>query len=636
MISERWEFRVPGTPEELWPFAGDTERFNRLIRNPAVTYRQEADPRGGIRRYGRFRFWGIPAAWQELPYEWREPEEWSIRRVYPEGPMAVFFLKLRLIPDGDFTRLVYQLDITPRTPLVSPMLRLVLHEVKVKSKRFAERLEGWRAGRYERVFTEPLPKLAPVARGRLDALSAELVTVGFARPLVARLAHWLVTSPDYDLLKIRPYVVADAWGEDRQTVLRLFLHAARFGLCDMSWDLICPDCRGAKEQHASLAQIRSSVHCDWCHIDFRANFDASVELTFRPSPAIRKVEALIYCVGGPGHTPHIVSQRYLEPEAAFSLEVPSEPGAYRLRSPQLSGQVALSVTPDGLADSSLRLSTASVLPSELAIAPGGHLQLQNADAAPTLLVLERMAWADTAVRASTVTAMQEFRDLFAAQNLAPGVEMGISRLAFLFSDLKASTAMYAVMGDAPAFSLVQEHFRILEREVASHGGAVVKTIGDAIMAVFPDPGDCVRAGLAIQQAIASFNTLPDRPPLTVKLGAHLGPTIAVSMNDRLDYFGTTVNVAARVQNESHGGDLVVTAELLADPGVQAALKGGALEREAFEVRLKGLERPFALTRFRLEARPDTGRLLERVIEASGLRVGNPQLAAGQVQQERAQ
>jgi class 3 adenylate cyclase len=616
MIRESWEFRVPGTPEELWPYAGDTERFNRLIGTPAVTYRETPDPRGGIKRFASFRFRGIPMSWHELPYEWREPEHLSIRRIYPKGPMAEFLLQLRLVPDGAFTRMIYQLELTPRLPLFTPLLRLILREVQVGTKLFIQQIEGWAAGRFERVFIEPLPTLDAVARTRLATLCAELVVRGFDQPLVDRLAGFVAEAPDYELLKVRPYAIADAWQADRRTVLRLFLYATRLGLLDLSWDLVCPACRGAKERHASLDQLKEAVHCSSCNIDFTANFDASVELTFRPAPAIRKVEALIFCVGGPGNTPHVVSQRHLAPGASESLAVPREPGAYRLRSPQVPGQTTLTVMPEGRGDLDLMLTTSTPQPQELAIAPGGTLRLHNADPAPTLFILERMAWADNVVRASVVTAMQEFRDLFAAQNLAPGVEMGVSRLAFLFSDLKSSTAMYAVMGDAPAFSLVQDHFRILEREVASHGGAVVKTIGDAIMAVFPDAGDCVKAGLSIQQAIAAFNASSDRPPITVKLGAHLGPTIAVSLNDRLDYFGTTVNVAARVQNESHGGDLVLTEELLADPGVQQALGGMSLVREALEVRLKGLERPYHLTRLWLQPRQGTGELLERVLQAN--------------------
>ncbi len=636
MITQRWEFRVPGTPEQLWPFAGDTERFNRMIRTPAVTYQEAPDPRGGIQLGGSFHLKGIPTAWHELPYEWREPEEWSVRRIYTKGPMAEFFLRLRLLRDGEFTRLAYDLELTPRAPLLTPLVSLIASSLRAGTKQFAERLEGWAAGRFDRVFTEPLSQLTAVPRERLASLSAELVERGFAKSLVERLAAHLATAPDYDLLRIRPYTVADRWSADRRDVLTLFLHATRLGLLEMSWDLVCPECRGAKERTDSLSRLRGDVHCSSCNIDFKANFDSSVELTFRPAPAIRKVDAQHFCAGGPGNTPHRVFQQLLGPGASESLELPMEPGAYRLRSPHLAGQVPLNLGSGGDGELALTLSAGEVLPPEHSLGLGGTLRLQNADQAPLLVILERVAWADDIVRASAVTALQEFRDLFDSQILAPGVEMGISRLAFLFSDLKASTAMYAIMGDAPAFALVQDHFRILEREVAAHRGAIVKTIGDAIMAVFDDPGDCARAGLAIQQAIAAFNSGSNRPPISVKLGAHLGPVIAVSLNERLDYFGTTVNVAARVQGEAHGDDLVLTTEMLADPGVRRALSSMPLTREAFEVRLKGLERPYPLTRFQLPSPLGPDRPAERLVERSGLRSGDAKLGSRQDEQESPQ
>lgn len=621
-----WEWRVSGTPQEIWPFLADTEGFNRFMQNPPVTYREVPDARGGSQRYGSFRFRGMAATWHELPYEWREPEGWRIRRVYQKGPLRLFDLSLTAVPDGDGTRLCIHLEITPRSPVLVPLVSLIVRDFKEKTGRFAERIQGWFEGRYERVFIEPLPDFDAVARSRMAAAGQELAALGFDGRLVEKLLGLLVTAPDGELLKIRPYALADRWQVDRDVVLRLFLHATRLGLFDMSWDLVCPACRGAKERESSLSLLKPTVHCPSCNIDFQTNFDSSVELTFRPAPAVRRVEAMLFCAGGPGNTPHIVSQRLLPAGETWDLLLPDAPGSYRLRSPQVRGQVALSVSPEGLPEAHMSLSGRESPPPELVAMPGGVIHVRNADAEPLLVVLERTQWSDQVVRASFVTSLQEFRDLFSAQVLAPGVEMGISRLAFLFSDLKSSTAMYATMGDAQAFSLVQQHFRILEREVAAHRGAVVKTIGDAIMAVFSDPGDCVTAGFAIQRAISDFNAASGGPPVIVKLGAHVGPTIAVSLNERLDYFGTTVNVAARVQNESLGQDLVVTAEMLEDAGVRLALREGSWVREGFEVHLKGLDRPYALTRFWTVKPPCE----ERTIPASGAGLGDAQAGSRQV------
>ena len=83
-------------------------------------------------------------------------------------------------------------------------------------------------------------------------------------------------------------------------------------------------------------------------------------------------------------------------------------------------------------------------------------------------------------------------------------------------------------------------------------------------------------------------------PLVLKLGLHDGPCIAVTLNDRLDYFGRTVNLAARLQGQSRGGDVVVSAELAGDPEVAPLLAGRAASRE--KVLLRGFAEPVPFLR----------------------------------------
>jgi len=163
--------------------------------------------------------------------------------------------------------------------------------------------------------------------------------------------------------------------------------------------------------------------------------------------------------------------------------------------------------------------------------------------------------------------------------LRPGDEAGVSQVALLFSDLQGSTALYERVGDAVAFNMVREHFALLASIVRDHDGAVVKTIGDAVMASFGDPANAVKAALAMQARIADQE-------LVLKLGVHVGPSVVVNLNDRLDYFGSTVNTAARLQGQSHGGDVVLSETLAADPAVAALLADRP--RTAERAQLKGL------------------------------------------------
>jgi len=200
--------------------------------------------------------------------------------------------------------------------------------------------------------------------------------------------------------------------------------------------------------------------------------------------------------------------------------------------------------------------------------------------------------------------------------LAPDLNLSVGNVAIMFTDLKSSTAMYEQLGDATAFNLVQVHFRILAEAIAANQGAIVKTVGDAVMATFYRAEDCVRAAFEIQASIDRYNEEnPQKAaPIIVKLGAHVGPCIAVTLNERLDYFGTTVNVAARVQNESIGEDIVLSEDILTDPGVQAMMGVLPIRRsEPFEVSLKGLAKPFALTR----VHPDLANVSESLRRHTG-------------------
>ena len=194
--------------------------------------------------------------------------------------------------------------------------------------------------------------------------------------------------------------------------------------------------------------------------------------------------------------------------------------------------------------------------------------------------------------------VQPFRDLFADQTLPPGESLKVKRVAFLFTDLRGSTAMYAREGDPKAYGWVREHFEVLFQAADRNRGITVKTIGDAVMASFVTPADTLRAAIDVHRNIASLNRrleLNGDAALSIRLGAHVGPCISVTLNDRLDYFGATVNVASRVSHLSQGNDAILTEEMLSDEETQAeVVKHGNLT--PFETELRGYDQHFQLQR----------------------------------------
>jgi class 3 adenylate cyclase len=218
------------------------------------------------------------------------------------------------------------------------------------------------------------------------------------------------------------------------------------------------------------------------------------------------------------------------------------------------------------------------------------LRFENRTDAEQLFVLERMAWSDQASTAAEVTTLQIFRDLFSSELLRPGERVSVGSLTVLFTDLRDSTRFYREIGDAPAFGRVMDHFAVLQEAIAEEDGALVKTIGDAVMAVFRRPVSALRAILEAQQRLAA--PPGGAPPFYLKAGMHHGPCIAVTMNDRLDYFGSVVNVAARLERLSSGEDVIVSDTVRRDPEVEELLSAPETQliAEPFEAQLKGFDK----------------------------------------------
>jgi len=288
----------------------------------------------------------------------------------------------------------------------------------------------------------------------------------------------------------------------------------------------------------------------------------------------------------------VLVQQLLVPGEKREIALGLPAGAYRLRTLHPGGYV--DVDHKGGAFPGLCATTKGV---EAMPATASKVAFANDAGFELALLIEDRTWTREALTAPEVISLQAFRDLFAAATLRPGDEAGVSQVALLFSDLRGSTALYERVGDARAFNIVREHFAFLASIVRDHDGAVVKTIGDAVMASFGDPADAVKAALAMQARIAEFNrtqTSAAGEELVIKLGIHVGPSVVVNLNDRLDYFGSTVNMAARLQGQSEGGDIVLSRAVAGDPAVRPLLAPLAARDES--VPLKGFADPISFVR----------------------------------------
>lgn len=596
MLNYRWEYALKSSPEKLWPFVADTNRFNRDTGVPSVesaaTGRQKLR---NARRRLRFSIYGMSVEWEEQPFEWVRPSRFGVARTYTRGPMRELRALGELAPREDGgTNLVYNVNVEPRS--VFGKLIVSLQIKLISARRFEKAFR-----RYDElassVLTEPEVnvELEPGAAERLESMRQKLVADGADADAVLRLLDFVQRADEFAVARIRPYQLADDWKLSRRAVLETCLRATRVGLLDLQWELLCPLCRGAKETDHSLRDISSKVHCEACRIDFTVNFDRFVELTFRPNALLRLTQIQDFCMGSPERTPHIVAQQLLAPGTSRSIKLPLEPGRYRFRALELAGGQDVLVADDGPSTASVKASETGWSTNQLKLGTESSLTLENETSAEQLVLLERLSWSDQSATAAEVTALQIFRDLFSNEALRPGEQISVGTLTILFTDLRHSTQLYREIGDATAFGRVMNHFDVLKKVIAEEDGALVKTIGDAVMAVFRRPSAALKAMLKAQAVLAS--PPPGVEPLTLKAGIHTGPCIAVTLNDRLDYFGSTVNLAARLEGLSTGNDVIISETLYDDPEVRQLISSESLSATRFDIELKGFENEsFALLR----------------------------------------
>ena len=596
----------------LWPLIADSSLMNETIGQPAYQAVDELQADGSVLRRAKGQF-GPPMAaeWTEDLGEWVEQRYIRQRREFSRGAFRYvefmgdirpaangFDLRMRFTMDtcGAVGWLGARLGIMRRAALkiitaLDRILQIELASPSVKDDETALRA----------VAFDPAP-LKPAVQMRLDGALAAIGERLGNPALVRRLADYLGQTPETWLQRIRPLALARKWQADEADVVALFLAAHNQGLLRLRWEVLCPRCRNATDVPDNLADLPQSVHCSTCNVDFEQDFSANVELTFQPEAWLRPLPEGAFCMMGAPSVPHIKVQRHVGPGASLEVDPPLRPGGYRLRTTQAGPQTDVDWGGEQGFPSLLavdgRISTGP--PS-----PPGKIRLENRTPRNLTFVVEELAWRQDALTGDRAIVLPAFRQYCPEQILRPGDDVAIANVVLLFTDLKGSTSLYEALGDAAAYNLVRDHFDYLTALVEGHGGVLVKTIGDAVMAAFAKADQGVQAAMAAQMGIAEFNRNRKDGRVSLKLGLHQGPCIAVTTDRRLDYFGSTVNIAARLQGESRGHDVVLSDALMAAPGVREILASSpvaAPERET--AILRGVEKPVQLWRIQM-APPDS-------------------------------
>jgi class 3 adenylate cyclase len=444
--------------------------------------------------------------------------------------------------------------------------------------------------------------------------------------VVGGFARYLAEAPDEKLFRMNPYRYAAETGIAEREAVDLFLHAAHAGVVEFSWGVLCPACGSFITTDHALRALNHERICAICDIPIPPAIDDNVEVAFSVAPSARTIRfhapdkldfvrdsLTLFFSPSLADPTHLA--RYLENPVWFdtapagaTVEAEKElaPGRYVLALPEYHALRRFTVD-EGVGGSALSyevLAGGQLIQEDEQLAAGKvRMTLRNRLGRPVVFgaftdprpsspeaLAEKMAKLargsglnfDRFFTVKELVTTQVFRDLFRAESIPSQGGLGLKSLTVLFTDLKGSTELYSRMGDMRAYGLVGEHFGLLREVVAARGGAVVKTIGDAVMASFPTPAPALEAAMVMNREIAKVGELE------LKIGLHAGPCIAVDLNERLDYFGQTVNIAARVQGIADSRQIVCTDAVRDAPGAAEVIGGLSLVGARELAALKGV------------------------------------------------
>lgn len=582
VIKYVWTWELEATPRQLWPFIANTDRLNRAIGLPPVQFTDQADGQGVVRRQGQLRKLGMTAAWHEHPFEWIEGRRMGALREYQKGPFKWLLAILEMVPRaGGGTTLTNTVHIEPNGLLGRTVAAV---EVKLRGRlalgRVFRRLDAALTGKLEGSPAQD-PFEAPVAlpgakRRRLAHLLERLEDRGVDPEVCDWLGDFLTNASAQEVARMRPLALAQHFGLDADKVVTAFLQAAREGLLVLLWDILCPVCRIPSEIRDTLRALEAHGRCVACNLDFELDFAHSVELVFRAHPEIRPSELATYCVGGPAQSPHVVAQVRVASGERLELDLELGEGMYRLRGPQLAFALTFRVGP-GAATARWDISLSRGLDPDLprSLRPGRQLLALVNDSTQELLVrLERAAPRADALTAARAAALALFRELFPREILAPGQLVSVAAVTLLLAQVDGADALYGELGDLRAAGLLYDHFRRLEERVRGDGGAVVKTVGEGVLAVFTEPVAAVRVALDLPALLPPGEA---GQALRPQAAVHRGAAVVATVGDHLDYLGGTVTQALQWVAQAQSGELVLSPVVAADPQVAALLAKRGLQ-----------------------------------------------------------
>ncbi len=587
-FSIRWQFATKSKPTDLWPLISDTNRlFKKIGQLPIQHAPVSQDLPKGHREYTFEQIHRLDI-WEEEPYEWEAPYHIKVKKTYRNGLFKnlLFSISISEHEEGSAVAFTFSGDARGYSSKFR-VKRLYNSRLKRKFKKVLQEYD-------QILLTNDSHKnngtfFLKRNYGKWAKLTEELTEFSGDPELSEKLVRTIKDS-DFTVLKnLQPLEVAKYWDAPLHRVLDILFHASKIDILNYRWGIVCPDCKLVQQEIQQLSESTNPLYCNNCQKEFELDFHNSILLTFEPSPIVRKLPDKTFSFGNPARQPQVKMLQYVHPGQKKFIKIKLEPGNYKIYSDKLNGIVYASVSEEGMEHATLTFNKLYPNDQHVKLSTNPNLVLHNQTDERIFIKAEDLDWKRYCVSASEVTSLQQFRNLFPRELLRQNEKMKATSVTVLFTDIFNSSSLYNNEGDESAIGQVINHFEILRRIVREERGATVKTIGDAIMAVFQYPADAVRAFNRAQDYFK--NNSSSESPIYLKGGMHVGDCTALTLNNTIDYFGNTVNIASRLVEKASSQELVISNEAYRCQKLRNFLKDkqDKITVSDFDTSLKGFE-----------------------------------------------
>ena len=585
-----WTFDLEISSEILWSYVSDTSRLNQTMGLSEMNFEEK----NGV-LYGRSSNLGIALEWIEIPWTWVYGKYLISIREYSKGFASTvkaiyhfekisekstrFYVYLGWIPNGLF----YRLLLLASEKVIQKKYKTILSEIENLSK--------------VKNFVPQLPikeKESKVEnKGTIYKITEDLLQKNISADLIKRLIEHIEFGNELDLYRIRVLELAKIWNVNPRDLLLTCMYATRAGLLTISWDVICPHCRGTRLEIGSLYEVPNKANCDVCDVEFENESENSIEITFHVHPSIRNIAKVFYCSAEPAKKPHIKLQKYIAPNEAIETEIELGIGLYRLRTKGKEKTGVLQITD---VETTNRVNWILEDNQNYSSAPNPIIRILNNEDKPLLFSIEQTSWDPYTLKPAYLFSLQEFHDLFSAESISSDLKLELGLQTVFFTDIVGSSTLYENQGDSKTFLQVKKHFEEINKLVKENEGAIIKTIGDAVMAAFPSPKGAIQTAIQLRE-IFDGKKMND---IRLRMSMHYGQCIAVNLNSGIDYFGKTVNIAAKIQKLAGASQVVFTKEYKENPEVEFFLESNKIPLEELKYSIPGMKDEFTIFRINAE------------------------------------